>query len=297
MADWFDFVGKLDGREQRKRWLFTVHGTFVSMWDGPPADVARAVERYYVWQPVSYPAAVFPMRPSVNNGVTEFLRLLDDVKPADAEWALAAYSQGAVVANQVYERLRDANSRHLNTLRAAVLWGDPCREQNVANGNLNYGWPMPEQDSSGIAHASERMTDTPDWWLSFVNHGDIYAEVPRGDGGLLGGGSNTGEQMTMVYQLVMDPIPGFGIGWTPAGTALYKPAPKSGDKGKDTLIEQVTELFADPITEIPAMFDAIVRGLGFVAAPGGPTFPHVSYDIGPAIDYLNKVGDRLPIAA
>ena len=285
----WDFIAKLDGRRQLRRWLLTIHGTGVPMDFGPPADVARAVGRYYDWQPVGYPAAVFPMRPSVDAGVVEGLRLLDEVKPPDQEWALEGYSQGAVVAVKIYQHLKATNSRHLKTLKAAVTWGNPCREQGVAHGNRRYGWPMPDPNSSGIAHASERMVNTPDWWLDFVNVGDIYTDTPRGRH------ADIGEDMTMVYQIVMDPLPGLGLGWAPPGPNPYPTTP--ADKGEDTAIEQVTELMDSPLREFPAAVGAILNGLGFITGPGGPTYVHLAYDTAPAIDYLTTVAEKVVVAA
>jgi hypothetical protein len=57
--------------------LFTVCGTGVPWWVGPDADVARAVEGRWKWQPVGYPAQPFPMNPSVQAGRLELIRLFE----------------------------------------------------------------------------------------------------------------------------------------------------------------------------------------------------------------------------
>ena len=54
--------------------LITAQGTGVDMWTGPPADTARELERRKLctWQPLgNWPAATFPMWPSITQGVAE----------------------------------------------------------------------------------------------------------------------------------------------------------------------------------------------------------------------------------
>ena len=82
--------------ESEKPVLFTVHGTFVDMWFGYPADCGRALSDLYYWQPVWYPAAAFPMGKSVVKGVAELVRLINELRPG-RKFALAGYSQGAIV--------------------------------------------------------------------------------------------------------------------------------------------------------------------------------------------------------
>ena len=132
------------------------------------------------------------------------------------------------------------------------------------------------------------MINTPDWWLDFAHPGDIYTDTPRGQH------ADVGEDMTMIYQIVMNPLPGMGFGWTPPGPNPYPSS--ADDRGEDTAIEQITELLTSPLREFPAVVGAILNGLGFIAGPGGPTYQHINYDISPAVDYLNHVGWSVPIA-
>lgn len=328
---WWDFVAKLDGRRQLRRWMFTVCGTGVPWWVGPDADVARAVARYFHWQPVGYPAATFPMGKSVDAGVVEFLRLLDEEKPPDMEWDAIGYSQGALVLVKVYKHLVATKSRHLATLKRVGTFGNPGREWGVTNGNKAFGWEIPK--GRGIAPASERMVDTPEWWYDFAHVGDIYTDTPEGPLGSLE--HDIGEDMTMVYRMVQDPVKGFGLSSIDLGkplTAVKQPGttggadisavagavlqaqPRAGlniggllgglfsaipgnpaDAGQDTLIEQLGEMMTSPLAEFPAAIGAIINGLTFVANPKGPTYTHISYPVGDAVRLFTEHGEKVPV--
>jgi hypothetical protein len=294
-------------------------------WDtpeDPTFQVAAAVAGgYWDWQGVAYPASVFPMGKSVDAGVAEHLRLLD-LKPPEKEWGGVYYSQSGIVAYKVFQAIQ--GTRHADTLKCMLIFGPPCREVNVANGNKWAGWEMPGANTRGISQ--QRFVDTPDYIYDFVNRGDIYAEVSDDD---------VGEDMTMIYNMVQDPIAGFGdfsaltnalvpqpdskasgvdfsglldgsaltTGFNSLlggdGSILDLFQPKQGsqlDYGKNTLIEQLIEMMQSPLTEFPAAIGAIINGLGFVVGQPWPTYPHTSYDVGPAIRLLNHIGATVPVA-
>ena len=241
--------------------LFTVSGTSADLWTGYPAEVGRAVGDTWFFQPVSYPAATFPMNPSVQAGRAELKRL---IRERPGKIALAGYSQGAIVTTLTWllDIRNPAGELHdrLDDVVASVTWGNPCREQGKANGNKLAGIPIPE----GRGIADTLLTDTPDWWLDFAHGGnsklgrDIYTDTPNDD---------TGEMMTSVFRVVQD---------------------VSGFIGPNSLLEQFGEMFTNPGVELPAVFRAIYFGGAFVATQPFATFPHVCYDIGPAVSYLRS---------
>lgn len=241
--------------------LFTVAGTAANMWQGYPADVGRACEDVWFFQPVNYPAQAFPMNPSVQAGRAELKRLIRE-KPGKI--ALAGYSQGAIVTSLVWMQdiLSPSGELHdrLNDVVASVTYGNPMRELGKANGNLKAGIPMPK----GRGIADTLLTNTPDWWLDFA-HGansplgrDIYTDTPNDD---------AGENMTAMFRVVQD---------------------VSGFIGPNSLLEQFGEMFTNPVKELPALFRAIYFGGAFVAAQPFATYPHCSYDIGPAVKFLRS---------
>lgn len=239
--------------------LFTVAGTGADMWTGYPAEVGRAVQDTWFFQPVAYPAQPFPMGTSVQAGRNELKRL---IRERPGKIALAGYSQGAIVTSLTYKHdiLNPRGELHdrLADVVASVTWGNPCREQGVANGNKAAGIPIP--DGRGIG--DDRLTNTPQWWWDFA-HGanstpgrDIYTDTPDDD---------TGENMEAIFRLVQN---------------------VSGFIGTNSLLEQIGEMLTDPMVEIPAALRAIYFGGAFVTTRPFATFPHCCYTIQPAVDYL-----------
>jgi hypothetical protein len=234
--------------------LFTVCGTGVPWWIGPDADVARAVEGRWKWQPVGYPAQPFPMNPSVQAGRLELIRLFELHRNRIEKYGagLIGFSQGAVVICETWlddiaaenGRLRWAKSSMLK----AATFGNPMRQAGKVW--TDNGAPPATPTSRGIA--DRLMVDTPTWWKDFAHKGDIYTEV-EGD---------AGEFKTAIYKIVM-------------GARIMQ--------GPDSILAQVLELTQAPATEAIAAMQAILKaGMFFVRGTG----PHLNYDTRPAIDHL-----------
>ena len=231
--------------------LLTVCGTGVPWWQGPDADLARAVEHKYRWQPVGYRAAPFPMATSVKEARTELNRLID-LPENQGHLALAGYSQGAIVVAELWEYdVKPVGGRlhhRINDIKKAVCYGNPMREQGKM---WPDGQPMATTGSRGIA--DRLMVDTPDWWRNYAHAKDIYTDVV----------GDAGEYMTAIYKVIM-------------GTRIFT--------GPDSLISQLfIELPERPVQEVFAMFKAII-GAGMFFAGG--TGPHINYQVQPAVDYL-----------
>lgn len=241
--------------------LFTVAGTGASMWDGYPADLGRAVEDTWFFQPVSYPAQAFPMGVSVAAGRAELKRLIRD-RPGRI--ALAGYSQGAMVTALTWlHDIRNPKGElhdRVDDVVASVTWGNPMREQGKANGNLLTGVPVPE----GRGISDTLMSDTPDWWLDFAHGGnsvqgrDIYTDTPV---------DASGEHMTAIFRIVQN---------------------VSGFIGPNGLLEQLTEAVSDPLNELPAMLRAIYFGGAFITTKPFATYPHCCYSVDAAARFLKS---------
>lgn len=241
--------------------LFTVAGTGANMWQGYPADVGRAVEQKWFFQPVSYPAAPFPMGPSVQAGRAELKRL---IRERPGKIALAGYSQGAMVTSTVWKHDISDPRGELHDRKgdvvASVTFGNPAREKGVAHGNRRAGIPVPQ----GRGIGDDLLEDTPDWWLDFAHGGnspqgkDIYTDTPDDD---------AGEHMTAIFRLVQS---------------------VSGFIGPNGLLEQFAEMYSSPVSELSAVFRAVYFGGAFVTARPFATYPHCNYDIRPAVDFLNS---------
>ena len=234
--------------------LFPVCGTGVPWWIGPDADVARAVEGRWKWQPVGYPAQPFPMNPSVQAGRLELIRLFELHRNRIEKYGagLIGFSQGAVVICETWLDDIAAENGRLRWAKSSILkaatFGNPMRQAGKV-------WPdngaAPATPTSrGIA--DRLMVDTPTWWKDFAHKGDIYTEV-EGD---------AGEFKTAIYKVIM-------------GARIMQ--------GPDSILAQVLELTQAPATEAIAAMQAILKaGMFFVRGTG----PHLNYDTRPAIDHL-----------
>ena len=252
-------------KQQKVGTLFTVHGTGQADPLGPgyPADVARAVLDVWDWQPIgNYPAAAFPMNPSVMQGRAE-LKL--QIRNHPGKFGLVGYSQGAMITAMTFKHdlLNPQGELHdrLPDLIASVTWGNPCREQGVAHGNRQEGIPIPE----GPGISDDRLVDTPDWWYDYAHGGncqygkDIYTDTSEDE--------NIAEHMTSIFRLVQK---------------------TSGFVGPNGLLEQITEIIKNPLIEVPAVFRAIYFGGAFITAKPFATAPHCNYRLEPAINYLRS---------
>lgn len=236
----------------------TVCGTGVPWWVGPDADIARAVEHKYYWQPVGYPAAPFPMGKSIDAGRREFaVQALKHRTRIEAAGAIiTGYSQGAVIMSEVWEFDIKPASGALHWMKPhidkAAAIGNPMREVGNAVGDAN-GAPPPA-DSGGVTETL--MVDTPTWWLNIAHDGDLYVNCA----------GESGENKRAIWKIIR-------------GMDLFK--------GPDSILAQVLEALgvrndAAQLLEVVAIFKAIWdAGLFFARR----LTPHTNYLPGPVIDY------------
>lgn len=231
----------------------SVHGTGVTMWDGPPADVARNLEArgLATWQPIgNYPARAFPMWGSIMQGVAECDYQIKRF-PGRRIWAMG-YSQGAAVISLC---MKYGELGKVTKDRRVATCGNPMREFGKANGNLASGVPVPE----GAGAMVDRLVDTPDWWGDFA-HGanssfgrDLYTDTAL-DG--------WGENVRAITKIVM------GNQWW---------------SGTDNIFQQIAELGLNPAGEAGGVIKAILySGMFF----GARTGPHLNYDLDPMIRWF-----------
>lgn len=243
--------------------MYTVQGTGVDMWTGPPADTARAALDLVHWQPIgNYPAAPFPMWSSIMQGVVELrvqIRKFETQHPRHKK-VLCGYSQGALVVDVVYMLdfvAEDGEFHHLlDTVKLGITWGNPGREHDKANGNVAAGWPIPE----GQGICKFRMEGTPDCWFDFA-HGanspwgrDMYTDAEFG--------TTTGADETAICDFIMS---------------------EHWYDGPLSIMKRVIALPGDPVNGSWGIIESLMQAGMFF---GSQTGPHVNYDIGPAITVL-----------
>lgn len=251
----------------------SVNGTGVDMWTGFPADIGRALDpTLFYWQPVGYPAATFPMGPSVDAGVTELVRQLTDVHPT-GPIVLGGYSQGMLVVCIVWRDyiLNPAGSLHhrLGDVIGIVGYGNPMRCPGIANGNVYAGQAIPadldEQEAGGIAGPQCLTADqTPAFFMDFANDGDLYASAPVGSNPWANE-SNVGHDETLIYNIVQN--------FTVANVAA--------------IVQEVIAVLTDPWDQVIPLIQAIYNGGLFFSM--GANAPHYQYQTGPAIAWLGEL--------
>lgn len=242
--------------EVAKPVVFTVEGHMSSMWLGPCAETARALEneRLIRWQPVGYNNTALPF--DNKSGEDELCRLLADTKllPAGTPWAMCVFSQGAIVGSRVWMKHIAPPSGKLHwrlpSWRGTLAFGSPYRERDVV---APWVPDPPRRGTQGISN--ERMTGTPQHWMEVARTGDLYTEND-------GDGSDASEHKTAIYLAVQNK-------WT-------------GDP--DSLFNQLLEIWQRPAPEMLAAIQAISSGAMFVANMN----PHGGYDLAPCIAWLRS---------
>jgi len=254
--------------------LLCWQGTGSDMWNTTPPQpasvasvVAQALPNIFYFQPIgNWPAQLYPMGPSVDEGYNEGVRLATKVHPNNLLFPFG-YSQGAICASHFLRNFIIPNNLQ-NRVAGGITFGNPCRSPGIANGNAWADWPMPGNIDgfvTGGISGPDCLTaaQTPSWWLDFVNtttsdHGetDLYANCPVGT----------------------DP-------WTAeappgkVGTSIYNVV-------QQATVLDVVAVAADLAVPIGTV-EEIVNGFEFLAAQGAAD--HYTYPIQPAIDYLTNV--------
>lgn len=266
---WRVVADKLDGLVTERYTYFSVNGTGVDYNTGFPADIGRALNpSQWYWQPVAYPAATFPMGPSVDAGVAELVRLIS-ITPG--KFAIGSYSQGSLVSCKVWrDHILNPNGdlhHRLPDMIGHVTYGNPMRCPGIANGNAYAGQALPAkldgQTTGGIAGPDCLTAEqTPDFMLDFANDGDLYASAPVGANPWTAE-SNAGHDETMIYNIVQN----FNL----ANVAA--------------IVEEVIKVLLDPWTEVVPLVEALYNGGLFFAM--GMNAPHYLYSTDAAIQWLN----------
>lgn len=243
----------------------------------------------YVWQPIGYPAAVFPMTPSVNTGVLEVSRQVtlyeqNGICPPGTPLAISGYSQGALVTNLFWrDFVLSPTGIHHNRLKdlaagGIVNFGDPMRTPGIAHGNEAAGFPAPSLldgvVTGGIAGPGcLKPEETPDFLLSCALDGDLYAAAPVGP--------PTGIATDTSAPWVNEPLVG------QVETRIYNFV-ESGSLGTGILAiaKGVAQELEYPLSNTLALVYAIFNGLKFASA--GTAAPHWQYQgfVQPMADWL-----------
>ena len=239
--------------------IFSIEGHMSNMWIGPCADTARILEQQGVcrWQPIGYDTVALPFNNA--SGINEFVRLLEDrtLLPPGTPWALACYSQGAIVGTETWiQHIQPKHGRlhwRLPDWRGTLAFGSPYRERDRV---AEWVVDPPRPGTEGIS--PKRMVNTPPHWKDVARRGDLYTEVD-------GSGDHV-EHKRAVYMAVQNQWSGH----------------------PDALLSQLIEISERPVPEMLAVIQAITNGVMFL----GNMAPHGGYDLRPGIEFLRQRLER-----
>ncbi len=296
--DWLTVQCALDGlAPPRRHVVITVNGT------GSPDPFgfgfagelgSQLDDELFFWQPVSYPAAVFPMGPSVQAGVDEVVRLIQ-LYPASDLWTgkivLSGYSQGAMVTDIVWrDEILNPKGRLYNLAQSGAIevigivnFGDPLRCPGICNGNLYAGFPLPAKvdgvTTGGISGPLDlTAAQTPAFLMSCNNDGDLYGAAPVGDTPWTQE-TGVGHDESIIFNIVQN--------FTMANVlAIVKEVLQIlgmplGGVNLQSLIQQALGIGAVPATgvtsvsHVVALVEALYNGGLFVVQSQGP---HLDYE-------------------
>ncbi|WP_182871300.1 PE-PPE domain-containing protein [Mycobacteroides abscessus] len=288
MTTWADIACKLDGITHVRHAALTFNGTWGAGLVQYPSLVAGALPDLVEEIPVPYPASFGPLGGDASsmsysqsvqwafNWVSQWLA----ANPLRT-FCLIGYSQGAEAAARVAMALMGGSLAHyLPNFIGGITFGPPCR---------GAGFHAPTiADPGGRGIANVNMASLPAIggrvvWADYVHSkangdagDDMYGVVPMGA---------VGQVMTDVYNIATQvQLNNIGLLTT-------------------NVIDGLTYAVKDAVSAPLAAIEAAGDGIAFLAAPGGPTAPHISYGgeidgysnlLPAATTFLGEIADLTP---
>jgi hypothetical protein len=326
---WGDVAAAISGVYNFKHAVLTVGGT----WEPAPGTqypsntvngLAQFVNDSLVYEvPVPYPASFGPVggpltapsyQQSVDVAVTWIIGWLG-ANPTQT-FILGGYSQGGEVVSRIAIRLMTEDLvQYLPNFVGGYTFGNPCR---------GAGFHAPTiADPGGRGISAVNMATLPTVngqvvWADYVHSPangdaglDMYASVPT---------NQVGKDMTDVYTSATNAqLNNLGAFTQDIVSTLVAVVEDLG--GVPTVDGSLTGLLSNPLElitllegaltgsqpiGIQAAIQAAINGIKFLAAPGGPTAPHISYlaEIGgysnlvaDAVGWLNHIATLTPARA
>lgn len=332
MTDWATIAANIKGINLIRHAVITYNGTWGEGIVQYPGNVVDGLNLYVNDQlceevPCPYPATMGPLGGSV--GALSYQQSVQSAVDWTAGWlqanptrtfALGGYSQGAEAASRVLLELQSGSlTQFMPNFIGGYTFGNPSR---------GTGFHAPGiADPGGRGISATRITTLPTVkgqvvWADYVHSKangdaglDMYASVPA---------NQVGQDMTDIYagvtalqfndmgalvqafvtDLIKDAQDLFQTTSTQSqnSTAWTKllNAGLTGTQNPATLALLLPEMFtaltttdwSSAPTGLTAALDAAIAGISFLAAPGGPTGPHISY-LGEIPGYSNLVSNAV----
>lgn len=332
MTDWADIAANIRGVTLVRHAVITYNGTWGAGLVQYPGNVVDGLNQYVNDQLCEeivcpYPAAFGPLGGSATG--PSYQQSVQDALDWTKNWfyanptrttILGGYSQGAEAASRVLMELQAGSlTQFMPNLVGGYTFGNPSR---------GVGFHAPTiADPGGRGISATRITTLPTVqgktvWADYVHSKangdaalDMYASVPN---------NQVGQDMTDVYagvtalqfndvgalaqafvtDLIKDAQDLFS---TPTAqtqnSSAWMKLLSDGLAGANNpaalalLLPEMFTVFASTDwnaapTGLVAALDAAIAGIQFLAAPGGPTGPHISY-LGEIGGYSNLVADAV----
>jgi len=328
--DWPAVSYNLEGLHLVRHAILTFNGTWGEGITQYPGDTVNGLNEFVddtlVYEVnVQYPASFGPIGGSAT--APGYQQSIQDAIDWTTQWlnahptqtfGMIGYSQGAEAASRVLIAMQSGNlQQFMPNFIGGITYGNPSR---------GAGFHAPTiADPGGRGISDVNMTVLPEIngqvvWADYVHSPangdaglDMYASVPT---------NQVGQDMTDVYMgatetqfndptlLAQDFVHDLMVdvqALLPNASQLASGAQLldllgrgiGAASGGDTLglIGLLPELlavtptdFSGSPTGMVAALDAVINGIKFLAAPGGPTAPHISY-LGEIAGYSNLVAD------
>ena len=311
---WGDLAAAISGVYNFRHAVLTVRGTWGALGTQYPSNTVNGLAQYVndglVYEvPVDYPATFGPVGGPIT--AESYQQSVNKAEIWIADWLgrnptrtfiLGGYSQGAEVVSRIAIQLMGGDlARYLPNFVGGYTFGNPCR---------GAGFHAPTiADPSGRGISAVNMTTLPTVngqvvWADYVHspaNGDLgldmYASVPT---------NQAGKDMTDVYTSATNAqLNDLGALSQDIVSTLVAAAQDLG--GVPKVDGDLTDMLGNPLELITllegalagsrpigvqAAIEAAIDGIKFLAAPGGPTAPHISYlaEIG---GYSNLVADAV----
>ena len=313
MADFAEFVAKLDGRRLTRHAVLTFAGTWAPPGVGYPSDVVNGLAQYVdpmlcYEVPVLAPNSFGPlggdvMAPSYQESVRQQIEFAGNyvVDNPDQTVIGIGYSQGGEGCSRWAMEFEPGGQleAYRDNFVGGITFGNPCRMAG------SHASTIADPGGRGIASTLMASLPTIDGrvvWADYVHSPangdagrDMYASVPD---------NQVGEMMTLVYGTATNvQLHDLGALTTTVVNALVAGVNDLGLlPGQSTanlltspsteLLSQFNQIVVGQPEGIGAAVEAAIEGIKFLAAPGGPTAPHISY-LGEIGGYSNQVADAV----
>ncbi len=286
----------LDGRPQPapvKHAIITLNGTWGSGLVQYPSDIVNGLDQFVnpnlcVEVNCPYPATFgfiggSTTDPSYQQSIQAALDWFDGWEAANPTqtFGLAGYSQGAEAASRIYmEKIKGTPLE--DRFIGGITIGNPCR---------GAGFIAPGvADPGGHGISQTLMTELPT-----KNGQVVWADYAHS--------TANGDAGTDMYAVVQEPgAPVMGTVYEMATNAQLN----NGQLFAQQMAQGLQAVVAQALTDPASAVSAAQQGIAFVAAPGGPTAPHISYlgEIGGysnlvanAVGFLNTIATLTPAHA